>query len=283
MDLFTDMNIFVAVVKANSFRRGAEALGLPPSTVSRRISQLEQRIGLRLLNRTTRSIALTDAGQIYFGRCRRLVDEANLAHEELQRALTEAEGTLRMSLPADFAQRFMAPLIAEFVEKHPNVRFRLDLSPQQVNLAQDPFDLAVRIGQLKDSAMISRRVTQLERHVYGAPEMVRYWREGVGAPRWLQMEGRSQNWPSGSSHQNTGARIVANSIGMLIRLTSMGCGLAVLPDLLVQEEVKNGALERVETGEKHLPLPVFALTETRLLPAKTRLFIEFMAEKLGEH
>jgi DNA-binding transcriptional LysR family regulator len=108
MELLNDMAVFVEVVKARSFRRAAEAIGMPNSTLSRRISGLEKAIGLRLLHRTTRRIELTEAGQLYFERCKRIVDEARLAHEQLGEMLAQPSGVLRVSLPVDFATIYLA-------------------------------------------------------------------------------------------------------------------------------------------------------------------------------
>jgi DNA-binding transcriptional LysR family regulator len=117
-----DMALFVEVVKARSFRGAAETLGMPNSTLSRRIGLLEKAIGLRLLNRTTRRIELTEAGQVYFERCKRIVDEARLAHEQLGEMLAQPCGLLRVSLPVDFAITYLAPLIAEFARRYPGIK-----------------------------------------------------------------------------------------------------------------------------------------------------------------
>jgi DNA-binding transcriptional LysR family regulator len=111
------MGLFVEVVKAKSFRRAAETIGIPNSTLSRRISALEKAIGLRLLHRTTRKIELTEAGQLYFERSKRIVEEARLAHEQLGEMLDQPSGVLRVSLPVDFASIYLAPLIAEFATR----------------------------------------------------------------------------------------------------------------------------------------------------------------------
>lgn len=114
-----DMALFVEVVKLRSFRRAADSLGMPNSTLSRRIGALEKAIGLRLLHRTTRKIELTEAGQVYYERCKRIVDEARLAHEQLGDMLAQPSGVLRASFPVDFATTYLAPLIAGFAELYP--------------------------------------------------------------------------------------------------------------------------------------------------------------------
>src|SRR5580765_2910697 len=117
MELLNDMALFIEVANVMSFRRAADAIGVPTSTLSRRISILEKAIGLRLLHRTTRKVELTEPGQIYYERCRRIVDEARIAHEQLAELLAQPSGLLRASLPVDFAILYMAPLIAEFARR----------------------------------------------------------------------------------------------------------------------------------------------------------------------
>lgn len=139
-----------------SFRRAADSLSMPNSTLSRRISGLEKSIGLRLLHRTTRKIELTEAGQIYFERCKRIVDEARLAHEQLGEMLEQPSGILRASLPVDFATTYLAPLIAKFSVCYPGISFEFDLTPRNVDLVAEPFDVAIRMGSQSDSALIAR-------------------------------------------------------------------------------------------------------------------------------
>src|ERR1700752_4709304 len=151
MEFLNDMALFVEVVKAKSFRRAAEATGVPNSTLSRRISSLEKAIGLRLLHRTTRKVELTEAGKIYFAGFKRIVDEARLAHEQLGEMLAQPSGVLRASLPVDFAVIYMAPLIVEFAERYPGITFDFDLTPRQVDLVSEPYDVAIRMGQPESS------------------------------------------------------------------------------------------------------------------------------------
>ena len=169
MELLNDMALFVEVVKARGFRRAAEAVGIPNSTVSRRISSLEKAIGLRLLHRTTRKIELTEAGQIYFQRCKRIVDEAKLAHEQLGELLAQPSGVLRASLPVDFANIYLAPLIAEFARRYPGISFDLDLTPRLVDLVSEPFDVAIRMGNPPNSNLIARQLANLACYLYASP------------------------------------------------------------------------------------------------------------------
>ena len=168
-DHLKDMALFVEVVKAKGFRSAADALGVPNSTLSRRISELEKSIGLRLLHRTTRRIELTEAGQIYYERCRRIVDEARLAHEQLGAMLAQPSGVLRASLPVDFAVTYLAPLIAEFARLYPGISFDFDLAPRRVDLVSEPFDVAIRMGESESSQLIARKLAMVTPHLYASP------------------------------------------------------------------------------------------------------------------
>lgn len=156
MELLNDMALFVEVAHTRSFRRAADATGVPNSTLSRRISALEKAIGLRLLHRTTRRVELTEAGQLYYERCRRIVEEARLAHEQLGELLAQPSGVLRASLPVDFATIYMAPLVAEFARRYPGIAFDFDLTPRRVDLVAEPYDVAIRMGELTDSNLVAQ-------------------------------------------------------------------------------------------------------------------------------
>ncbi|NYT22198.1 LysR family transcriptional regulator [Alcaligenaceae bacterium] len=291
MELLNDMALFVEVVKAGGFRRAALAVGMPNSTVSRRISGLEKAIGLRLLHRTTRKIELTEAGQIYFERCKRIVDEAKLAHEELGEMLAQPTGVLKASLPVDFANIYLAPLIVEFARAYPGITFEFDLTPRLVDLVSEPFDIAIRMGHPPSSNLIARHLSDLPCHLYASP---RYLKE-FGEPDHPGELARHEciAFPATKPHVWTlhkaaetleiavGGRFQANSVGLIQRLATFDQGVAILPEKIVGDDVAHGRLRRILGEWEGPPTPVYAMTETRLLPAKTRRFIEFLREKLS--
>jgi len=292
MNLLNDMALFVEVARTMSFRRAADALGMPNSTLSRRVSALEKAIGLRLLHRTTRRLELTEAGQIYYERCKRIVDEAKLAHEQLGELLAQPSGVLRASLPVDFASAYLAPLIAEFARKYPGISFELDLTPRRVDLVTEPFDVAIRMGESQDSSLIGRLLASLTTHLYASPG-------------YLALAGNPEHPTDLGSHQclgfraakamtwrlsrtdgfetvdvEVGGRFQLNSVGMMRRLATLDLGLVVLADALATEDVASGRLCRVLPDWQGPRAPVYAITETRLLPAKTQRSIEFLRERL---
>ncbi|MGE0022810.1 MAG: LysR family transcriptional regulator [Hyphomicrobium sp.] len=288
-EFLNDMALFVEVVKARGFRGAAEAIGVPNSTLSRRISGLEKAIGLRLLHRTTRRIELTEAGQIYFERCRRIVEEARLAHEQLGDMVAQPSGLLRVSLPVDFATIFVAPHMADFCRRYPGISFEFDLTPRRVDLVTEPFDVAVRMGEQPDSNLIARKLAELPRHLYASP----HYLKSVGEPKrpedltqhdCLLFRGSASTWTlyrrARAIEAPVGGRFRLNSVGMMQRLAGLGMGIAILAEDIVGEDLAKGRLRRVLTDWQAEPISVYAVTETRLLPAKTQRFIEFLSERL---
>ncbi|RJG01120.1 LysR family transcriptional regulator [Noviherbaspirillum sedimenti] len=293
MEFLNDMALFVEVVKARGFRHAAEAVGIPNSTVSRRISALEKAIGLRLLHRTTRKIELTEAGQIYFERCKRIVDEARLAHEQLGEMLAQPSGVLRASLPVDFATIYLAPLITEFARRYPGISFDFDLTPRLVDLVAEPFDVAIRMGNPPDSNLIARQLANLACSLYASPPYLEQFGEPSHPADLAQHEclgfrsGKISTWrlhnAAESVEVTVGGRFQLNSIGLIRRLATLDQGIALLPAEIVAEDVALGRLRRILPEWAGPATPVYAMTETRLLPAKTQRFIEFLRERLSAH
>ncbi|MFS8047544.1 LysR family transcriptional regulator [Rhizobium sp. BR 314] len=290
MDYLNDMALFVEVVKTRSFRRAAEALGMPNSTLSRRIGLLEEGIGLRLLNRTTRKIELTEAGQIYFERCSRVVEDARIAYEELGTMVAQPKGTLRVSSPVDFTSTYIAPLLPEFADLYPGISFDLDLTPRNVDLIGEPFDLAIRMRAPENPGLISRVIARVHAQFYAAPSYL----DENGFPEHPRELERHQclsmpTMPTWSARSGTElvsptvqGRFRVNSVSMIRQLAILGMGVAFVPERIVAEDLKSGRLRRILPQWQGEAQAIHAVTETRLVPAKTHYFIEFLKEKLRE-
>jgi DNA-binding transcriptional LysR family regulator len=289
MELLNDMALFVEVVKAKGFRGAAEATGVPNSTVSRRIGLLEKAIGLRLLHRTTRRVEVTEAGHLYYERCRRIVDEARVAHEQLGEMLAQPSGVLRASMSVDFATIYLAPIITAFAERYPGISFEFDVTPRLVDLVTEPFDVAIRMGEQPSSALIARRLALLSAQVYASPRYLARAGEPRSPDELSQHEclgfPKVDTWTLRNGAQTVqvqvGGRYVLNSVGMFRRLATLDQGLILLPRTVVAEDLASGQLRQVLPGWQGKPTPVYALTETRLLPAKTQRFIEFLRQRLS--
>lgn len=289
MAFLDDMALFVEVVKHKGFRGAAEALNLPSSTVSRRISALEKHIGLRLLNRSTRKIELTEAGGIYYERCRHIVKEATAAHLALSDMVTQAAGRLRLSLALDVAKFLVAPFLAEFAERYPAIDLDFDLSDRHIDLIDAPIDLAIRVGAVSDLSAIAYPLAQFECRLYASP----LYLQRFGAPdcpedlrqhQCLARTPAQKTWLLRSQDQQMEVPIQcrwrANDLSFSRHLASQGFGIIMLPSLLASEELARGSLQPVLPQWRGDILPVYALSETRLLPAKALRFIEFYREKL---
>lgn len=287
-----DMALFVEVVKQKGFRRAGDTVGLPSSTVSRRIGRLETALGLRLLHRTTRKVELTEAGRLYYARCEHIVTEAHLANEQLGRMLAEPTGVLRASLPVDFATVLILPLLVEFANRYPGIQFEFDLTPRHVDLVTEPFDVAIRMGEPPDSQLVARPLARLPQGLYAAPAYL----QQAGHPKRPEDLARHAclhfplpqagewNLRSGTTKRlvKVSGRFRVNSVGMLLRLAEHGQGIAVLADALVADAVSSRRLEHVLPRWQANSIAAYAITETRLLPAKTQLFIDFLRARMAD-
>lgn len=285
-----DMVLFVEVVKARSFRGAAKAAGVPNSTLSRRITALERTIGLRLLHRTTRRVEPTEAGQLYFDRCKRIVEEARVAHEELGEMVTQPSGTLHMSLPVDFAIVWLGPLFPKFAEKYPGIDFDLDLSARNVDLISEHYDLAIRMAAPLADGLISRVIGRVRFKLFASPDYLE--RNGVPTqPSDLSQHDcltmpnlktwRLHSKELGAEDVQVQGRFSVNSVGLLRRLTVQGMGILFMSEHVVADDLAAGRVERVLSGWEGESRPIHLVTESKLLPAKTQRFIEFLQEELA--
>lgn len=294
MDYLRDLPLFVAVAEWHSFTRAAASLGIPISTLSRRIADLEASIGIRLFDRSTRTVALTDAGRLYLDRCQAILDAARAAHHDVTGMADVPSGTLRLSIEAEIGPRLVAPVIARYLDRFPSVRVKLDLSPRRVDLLAERFDLAVRLGELPNSTLTVRRLARLVGGLYAAPAYIA--RHGTPARPaaladhrriHLLHEGDRGDWHL--THRPTGAIVVAaagglvsaNNMTMIRHLARLGVGIAVIDALMANHDVASGALVAVLPDWLLPPIAISLITPARLLPAKTRLFVDMLADAVS--
>lgn len=246
-------------------------------------------MGLRLLNRTTRKVEPTEAGLLYFDRCKRLVEEARIAHEELSAMLASPTGTLRVSLPVDFAVQWLAPIMPEFARLYPGLEIDFDLTPRNVDLVSEPFDLAIRMASPKHGGLISRVIGRVTANLYASPGYVeRHSLDGVRRLEELDCLTMPMTpiWRLRNGEEAFEVRVrsayKANSVAFLRTLAVQGMGVAFMPEAAVAAEIAAGTLVRVLAPWEGEPAPIYAVTETRLVPAKTQRFIEFLSASLRE-
>ena len=284
-----DIALFVAVVKAKSFRKAADVLDMPTSTLSRRVSHLEKSIGIRLLHRTTRQIELTELGRTYYERCQSIIAQAQSAHEELSQAAESPSGLLRLSMVEEFASDYVIPLLPEFRRLHPGIRFELDVNPRRANLIADSVDIAFRMGHVSDSGLIARKLAMFKVGLYASPGYLKH------APRLktpadlehhvcLQLSALDFQLSKGDqrvSHKIRNPAYAANNMVLLKNLALRDAGIAILSEPTARTAVADGRLVRVLPDWCPPEVPVYALTETRLLPAKTRIFLDYLSTHLN--
>jgi DNA-binding transcriptional LysR family regulator len=287
-----DATVLVRVVEQGSFAGAARLLGVPRSTVSRRISALEERLGVRLLQRTTRRLALTDAGAAYFERAGRAVQELADAEAAVSELGADPQGKLRVTAPIDFGTLYLPALVTEFCRRHPKVEFELDLGARPADLVREGFDLAFRGGTLPDSSLVARKLGEVRRVLFASPAyLAERGRPETPADLALHHCLRFTNDPSparfrlqgpeGETSVATQGPLACNDFSFLRGAVIAGLGIALLPSFLCAEDVAAGRVEPVlpsyrgDSAKMHLLYPT-----GRHLPAKTRVFRDFILERL---
>ena len=290
-----DLLIFASVAELGSFSRAAERLALPKSTISRRLAALEQRLGERLLLRTTRRQSLTEFGLQLLEHARQVASEVEAVAALSERRQALPSGRLRVSMPSDFANLLLAESLAAFVAMYPAIQLELDLSARRVDLLSEGFDVALRMGSLPDDAsLVARRLAVFSFGLYAAPSYLADHGEPTHpddlahhqAVRMLQANGEVATWAlshDGETWLETPpGKVNANAPELLIKLACAGAGIAAVPDYFAAAEVRRGALRRVLPDwclPSHTAWAVFP--ERKLMPLKTRVFIDMLQTALA--
>ena len=294
MDRFEDMRCFMEVVDRGSVTRAADAMSIAPSAVSRRIKELEARLGAQLLTRTTRSMSLTEAGQAFYDRARAILAQVEEAEGEVADAGRALHGQLRIAAPLSFGVRHLAPILAAFAAEHPDLALDIDLSDRQVDLVAEGFDLGIRIGSLRDSSLIARKLCDIRMLVCAAPAFLA--RHGtpetpedmtgwpclayVGSERYDIWRSRAPDGTAGSVQMTVAMR--SNNGEMLREAAAAGLGVTRQPSFIVHDALTAGRLKCVLSGHTWAESAVHVIyPETRHLSAKSRAFIDFLSARLG--
>jgi DNA-binding transcriptional LysR family regulator len=293
MDKLTGMAVFARVVEAQSFTAAAGQLGMSRSAVSKTIAGLEDRLGARLLNRTTRRLALTEVGRAFYERAARIVAEAEEAELAVTRLQATPRGTLRINAPVSFGTAHLAPALIDFMKRYPELKVDIGLADRMVDLIEEGYDLAVRIGALPDSSLIARRIADNHMVVCAAPS---YWRRHgrPSEPQDLAHHAcltyayqRSPNqWPfKGPAGRFTVAvdgPLRANNGDLSLAAALAGLGVVALPCFLCGADLAAGRLEPVLCDWMPPPGGIHAVyPHGRHLSAKVRAFIDFLVERFG--
>jgi DNA-binding transcriptional LysR family regulator len=294
-----DLLLFARVVEAASFSRAAERLHLPKSTVSRRVAALELRLGEKLLQRSTRRLTLTEFGSGVLEHARAVAAEVDGALSLALHRQQRPSGRLRVSMPGDFANLALAGMLAQFAKDYPDVALELDLSPRRVDVIGEGFDLAVRMGDLaEDSQLAARRMALLSNGLYASPAYLQahgepLLPEALTSMHGLMILGRSGEpipWALSRGAGDTretwagipAQRSLANAPDLLLRMACAGVGITTVGEHFAQPYVDRGELHRVLPDWQPPPAPCWAVfPERRLMPLRTRVFIDAMAAALS--
>jgi DNA-binding transcriptional LysR family regulator len=290
MDRLATLSAFVAVAEERGFASAARRLALSPSAVTRLVAALEERIGVRLLQRTTRAVSLTDAGNRYFERAQRILADLEDADDLAQAEQAAPVGRLVISAPRTFGRLHVGPLISAYLLRYPDVVGELRLSDHMANLIEDGIDLAVRIGKLADSSLIARPVGLTRRVVVASPGYLQHMGEPkdpgeLSAHKIIHFMGfdGSLDWrfirAGRQERQSVSAHFTTNSADAAITHALADGGLAMVLAYQAAEELRRGRLNIVLRDFEPAPLPIQLVYPTaRLLSAKVRAFVDLAAE-----
>jgi DNA-binding transcriptional LysR family regulator len=290
-DKFEDIRTFVAVVQGRGFNSAARQLGFVKSAVSRRIREMEDRLGTRLLNRTTRNVTLTESGQEFYDRAIRLLADLQEAEDVATKGSHEATGRLRLSAPVSFTIHCLAPVLKKFRDDHPNLEIEIDTNDRKVDLVSEGYDLALRISRLKDSSMAARRLAPIRHAVCASPQ---YWKRN-GRPKvpkdlrthigiaYSYVDSRSY-WTFKDGETVDIKSMLQMSNGDAMREAAIaGCGVAYLPTFIIYKAVERGELAVVLTDYARPEISLNAVyPSNRNVATKVRKFIDFCVEQFGE-
>ena len=290
MSKWDSVEVLAEVVEAGSFSAAAERLSVSKSHVSRQISQLENRLGVQLLIRTTRRLALTEVGQAYYQRCREVLNNMDEADQSVMDMQDTPRGNLRMTVAGAFGERYIAPAAAAFSKSHPQLSIDLNFTNHNVDLVAEGYDLAIRAGVLKDSSLIARRVAARKLYICASPEYL----ERYGKPDSITalkkhncLQGSLTTWRfREESGAHTDIRVEgrwrSNNGSSLLEAAREGLGLVQLPDFYVHDDLKSGRLVSVMESYQPSDTAVWAVyPSNRHLSPKVRMFVEFMVERFS--
>ncbi len=294
MDRFADMRMFVAVVDAGSISGAAERLEVAKSAVSRRLTDLEARLGAELLHRATRRLGLTDSGRAFFERAQRILADLEEAEQAVSQAHGAIRGRLKVALPLSFGLLHLAGLINEFLGLHPEVEFDLDFNDRQIDLMQEGFDLAIRIARLPDSSLIARKLAPIRHALCASPDYLARHGTPARADDLASHAGLVYSnlanpglWsyvrPDGQPGSvQVPVKLRANNGDFLCRAAIAGQGVILHPTFYLSDAIRTGELVPLLTDHAWPELNAYALyPPTRHLSRRVRAFVDFLAEKLA--
>jgi DNA-binding transcriptional LysR family regulator len=295
MNELTQIKSFVALVESGSISKAAERMDIAVSAVSRRLKELESSLGVQLVQRTTRKMHITEAGEKFYRRCGRLLDDLEEAKHEASNTATALSGTLRIATPLSFGVAHLSPAIAAFMHLHPQIKIELDMSDRRIDLVEEGLDLAIRIGTLEDSSLMARKLAPVRHVVCASPDFLN--RHGIpSTPQDLSALpalcygnlSQPDTWHYHDKDSKPGQvkvpmRMRANNGDALVEAAIAGLGVLCEPSFIVHGSVERGVLKPLLTDYQWNPMGIFAVyPQTKHMPTRVRAFIDFLVSSFGD-
>ncbi|OXC71653.1 LysR family transcriptional regulator [Caballeronia sordidicola] len=295
MDRLTSLGIFVSAVEEGSFAAAARRFGLSAAMAGKHVSALEAELNARLLQRTTRHLSLTDTGQTYYERCKRILEAFDEARREASDSQGTARGVLRVAAPVTFGAMHLGEVVARYLEDHPHVNVEVVLGDRYVDLIDAGVDVAIRIGRLEDPGLVTRRLAPCRMVVCASPAYLKRhgtprkpvdlqhaqrlaFSEAVSAGDWTLLDARNR------AHVIDGpCRMAANNTQMLLAAALAGAGIAYGPTFVFGEHLRRGELVALLPAYRAADLAIQAIyPSARRIPLKVRRFVDYLAETFGD-
>ncbi|RUO29251.1 LysR family transcriptional regulator [Aliidiomarina sedimenti] len=290
MNRLQAMQTFASVVSEGSFTQAADRLNISPQLVSKYVSQLETHLGVRLLNRTTRRIHLTEAGLQYYQRAQQVLNDIEDMECQLSDLQSEARGTLRISAPVSFAIRHLAPVVANFQQANPALSVDLQLNDRKVDIIEEGFDIALRIGRLKSSSLIAKRIAPIHLLYCASPAYLAEHGEPASIESLTDHRFLRYTYSDDSQVQNPAGSpaeehypLVSNNGDVLTAAAIAGAGIVLQPSFIASEAIKLGQLKVILAEQAPSPIALYAVYAHRqLVASKVRHFIDFIDGYFGD-
>ena len=294
MGQLEDMQVFVRVVEAGSITKAANQLSLAKSAVSKRLSDLESRLGSKLINRTTRTSSLTEAGHQYYRRVQLLIGEVDSLNGDIAHETKVLAGSLKLAVPMSFGIAHLTPAIDLFMRQHPELNIELDFSDRKVDIIEGGYDLAFRIGYLPDSSLKARKIAPIYHIICASPDYLK--RQGIPeAPAQLKSHNilKHGTWPlagmplwdhAGQKYLvNADSNLTTNNGDAMMQLALSGHGIIILPTFIVWKALEKGDLVPILENYSMAIMHAYAIyPATRYLPLKVRSLIDFLIDRFGD-
>ncbi len=294
--LFDGLVVFVAVASTGSFTRAAQATGRSTSYISKEINSLENRLGARLMHRTTRTLTLTPEGEMFYRQCQQIVSDTKQAEIALSGQQVEPSGTLKLSCPVSFGLSRLRPVLSDFTQKYPKIDIELELNDRKVDVVADGFDIVIRAsGQLEDSSLISRRFMRSRGLVLASPEYLKRFGTPLHPKELVQHQTISYSYlkhpkiwgfrdlDGNDLFIDLDSRVLTNSPEMELSLCLAGQGITRLPQFNLNDEIETGKLVELLPDYQNHPIDVFLVYPSRKhMSSRVRCFIEFIVDTFRE-